>query len=196
MRDLHPDLVRAVKAETQGELIRWAGRPSSWRACLGSFSVYLMGIPWSAITFTVFGVLVAACFFSPPPDRIIGTWEYVAMGAALLFTGTFALIGVGMLFTPLYVFWRATHTVYAITDKRILTIVIGHGGKVQSITPERIVKLERHDGRDGRGTLRIVTGYSKDSDGDTVTESEELYSVPDVRAAERAVAALRDRRAA
>lgn len=195
VRDLHPDLARAVMSETEGETISWAAQPSACRALFGSFPVYLMGIPWSAITFTLFGTLVAVAFFSPKPDRVIAMWEYFAMAAALLFTGSFALVGLGMLLIPIYVYWRASRTVFAITDRRILTIIAGRGGTVQSIDPERIMKLERRDADGGRGTLRIVTGYRKDSDGDILTQADELYAVPDVRAAESAVADLRDRRA-
>lgn len=40
-------------------------------------------------------------------------------------------------------------------------------------------------------TFKIVTGYEKHTNGDTVTKAEELYGVRDVKAAERAVEELR-----
>lgn len=191
MSGLRPDQVAAIKAETRGEIVRWAGKPDAGQACLATSAIYLMAIPWSAVTFTVFGALLAAAWTGPPDDRPAFSYEYAVLVAALLFSGSFAALGLGMLLTPLWAFWRARQTVYAITDRRVVTIIAGPWGKVSSIAPERVVRLERRDGRKGRGTLRIITGYSKDSDGDTVTEAEELHAVPAVRQAESLVERLR-----
>lgn len=190
---LPPEAIATIEAETQGETVRWAGKPDAGRAFRYGFAIYTMGIPWSALTFTLFGFLVAAVFSGNPPNRAVHNFEYLAVGAALIFTGAFAAVGVAMLATPFYVWWKARRTVYAITDKRILTIVTGHTMEVSAISGDKILKLERKEKRDGSGTLKIVTGYGKDSDGDRVEETTELFGVADVRRAERAVEDMRAR---
>lgn len=187
MSELPPDAVSAIKAETRGEIVRWAGRPDAGRAFRSGFAVYFFGIPWSALTFTIFGSLIAAILFGKPPTRSVHNFEYVMMAAAVIFTGAFAAVGVALLLTPFWSGWKAKHTVYVITDKRVITIVTGRTTVVTAITADKILKLERREKRDGSGTLAIVTGYGKDSDGDRVEERIELFGIRDVRAAERAV---------
>jgi len=48
-------------------------------------------------------------------------------------------------------------------------------------------RLARTERRDGTGTIRIVTGYGKDSDGDWVEDATVLYEVPSAAAAARAL---------
>ncbi|PPD30006.1 MAG: hypothetical protein CTY20_04430 [Hyphomicrobium sp.] len=188
---LPPEVIAAIEAETAGETVRWAGKPDADRAFRAGFAIYAMAVPWCALIFTVFGVLVLAVTSGKTPSRPIPWWEYWAMGAALIFTASFVAVGIGMLLTPFWIRWKALRSVYAITDKRILTIVTGHTMEVSAISGDKILKLERKEKRDGSGTLRIVTGYGKDSDGDRVEEATELYAVPNVRAAERALDAIR-----
>lgn len=194
--DLPPDDVAAIETEMQGEAVRWAGKPDAGRAFRYGFAIYAMGIPWSALTFTLFGFLVAAVFSGNPPNRTVHNFEYLAMGAAIIFTGAFAAAGVAMLATPFYIWRKARGTVYAITDKRVITVVTGRTMEVSAISGDKILKLERREKRDGSGTLKIVTGYGKDSDGDRIEETTELFGVRDVRAAERAVEEIRGNRRA
>lgn len=190
---LPPEAIATIEAETQGETVRWAGKPDASRAFRAGFAIYAMALPWCALIFTVFGVLVLAVTSGKTPSRPIPLWEYWAMGAALIFAGSFVAVGIGMLLTPFWVRWKARRTVYAITDRRVLTIVTGRTTEVSAIAADKIVKLTRKEKRDGSGTLRIVTGYGKDSDGDRVEEATELYAVPNVRAAEQAVEDMRAR---
>ncbi len=192
MRDLPRDDVEAIKVETRGEIVRWAGKPDAGRAFRRAFAIYAMAIPWCAITFTVFGVLLAAVLSGKPVTRAVSPWEYAMMGAFVLFSSAFVAAGLAMLATPFWVRSKARRTIFAITDKRILTVVTGRSQTVTTVVPDHIVKIEREEKRDGSGTLTLVTGYEKDSDGDPVTKSEELYAVRDVRAAARAVEEMRD----
>lgn len=194
MRDLPHDDIEAIKAETRGEIVRWAGKPDARRAFLYSFSVYAMGIPWSALSFSIFGVLIAAVFSGKMPDRAIPAWEYALMAAAILFTFAFVAMGIAMLATPFWVRAKARRTVHAVTDKRVVTIINGKTREVSSIDRARILKLVRSEKRDGSGTLRIVSGFKKDSDGDMHEDAVELFGIKDVKAAESAVAEMREAR--
>lgn len=185
LNDLPHDLAAALKRETKGELIRWTSRPDPGRAFLGASPIWLMGVPWSALTFTLFGFLFASIFFSPPPERSVPPWEYVAMGAALIFAGSFVLIGLAMLFAPFLAWHQAQRTVHAITDKRLVSVIAGRSTSIKSVLPAQLVSFERKERADGSGTLKIVTGYEKDSEGGRVTLSEELIGVSSVATAER-----------
>ncbi len=191
LNDLPHDLAAALKRETKGELIRWTSRPDGGRAFLGASPIWLMGVPWSALTFTLFGLLFASIFLSPLPERPFPAWEYVAMGAALIFAGSFVLVGVAMLLAPFIAWHQAQRTVHAITGKRLVTVTTVRSTSVKSVLPAQLVSFERRERADGSGTLKIVTGYEKDSEGDRITLSEELIGVASVAAAEQLLRKLK-----
>jgi hypothetical protein len=198
MADLPPADIAAIEAETRGEIVRWAGKPNAGRAFLYSFGVYAVGVPWSALTFTIFGALLASIISAVTGDssnRPIALGEYAIMGFTVAFAFPFVAIGVGMLASPFWVLSKARRTLHVITDRSVLTIVAGRTSEVTSIDPKRIAKTTRRERRDGSGTLTIYTGHEKDSDGDIVAQSEKFFSVPDVKAAEQAVEQLRQRAA-
>ncbi len=190
MRNLPRAAVEAVTAETRGEIVRWAGRPSPSGSFLRTTPIWLMGVPWTALIGGIFGVLVASCvatITSPPAGRIIQSWEIAMMALALLFAGAFLVIGFGLLGAPFWVWWKSRRTVFVLTDKRLLRIFHGHSREVVSFDPATFVSLHRRGGDRGPGTLTIVTGYAKDSDGDTVTSSELIVGIQNVAQAERLI---------
>lgn len=178
-------LASAVRQEVRGERIQWLGQPKPSAAFRSATPVWLMGVPWSALTFTIFGALVLAVFFGKAPVRVIPQWEYAAMGAALIFTGAFALVGLGMLLAPIWAWWKARHTVHVITDKRLATLTTGRSTRIRSVLPHQLLRFERKERADHSGSLRIVTGYAKDSDGDRTEFSEDLVGIPDVSKVEQ-----------
>lgn len=185
LNHLPPELTKALKRETQGEIIRWVGRPKPSTTFLKAMPIWIMGIPWSAVTFTIFGAMLLAALSDKPPGHSVDPWELTMMRAGLLFTGVFALIGAGMLGYPFWAAWKARQTVYAITSERLLSLVVGKTVTTRSTWPNMIGQIERKEARDGSGSLSIVTGHKKDSEGDTVIQTEELIGVDNVAAAER-----------
>lgn len=185
--------LEAIKAEAHGEQVLWAARPDPGIAFRQGFAIWGMAIPWCAVSFTVFGGLVAVVFSGKPPLSQVSSAQLLMMVAALIFTGAFVVGGLAMLSAPFLARSCARRTVYAITPKRVLTIVIGSRGaiKVVSFAPQSAVKLDRSERLDGSGTLRIVLGYTKGSDGDAVEKSEEWIGIPDVRTPERLLESLR-----
>lgn len=147
--------------------------------------MWFMGVPWSALMLTLFGVLCAAIFWAKPPTREIHQFEYFAMGAAFLFTGAFTLLGLGMLGYPFWAAGKARRTVHVITDKRLITLTAGRHTEIRSVEPHQIVSYQRSERADGSGSLRLVTGYEKDSDGDRVEMTEHLIGIPEVAKVER-----------
>lgn len=192
LNELPQDLVSALKSETRGEVIRWAARPDSRTAFLVSFAIYVIAVPWMLISTPICGAMLAALIAGPKPHQNVSTFEMVATVFGFLFTLSFVLVGIGMLLMPFRLLGKARRTVFAVTDQRVLTLVEGRTRRVTTIRPEKILKLERTERRDGSGTgkLRIVVGHETDGDGDIKDKAEDFYGVPKVAEAERWVRAL------
>lgn len=190
LQDLPAAMAEAVKTETQGEIVRWVGRPDAQRAFLGGLAGWIMGIPWTALTGGIFSVLVAAIFSGKPPLSAITGWHAVFAVIALVFTGAFVLVGLGMMAMPFIAWAKARRTVYIITDKRVVMLRHGRSRDVTTLPGGHIIKTTRTERRDGSGTLRIVTGREKDSDGDWHELTDELSAVPNVGEANRLVCEL------
>ncbi len=112
-----------------------------------------------------------------------------------LFGLPFVLIGLGMLLAPFAAFRTARRTVYALTNKRFITITEGRTRHVKSILPDLIRSIERKERPDGSGNLRLILGYEKDGDGGAVTTAEDLIAIPDVRKVENLLMDLKRRAA-
>lgn len=190
LHDLPAPMAAAVKTETSGEIVRWVGRPNARRAFLGGLGAWVMGIPWTVFMGGIFSVLVAAGLSGKPPASGYNPWHVALLVVMIVFTSAFVLVGLYMLATPFVAWAKARRTVYVITDKRVLTLSVAQTRSITALSGDRIIKTTRRERRDGSGTLRIVTGREKDSDGDWHETAEELLSVPEVRVAERLVIGL------
>ncbi len=196
MTDLPPAAVRAVKSETPGEIVKWAGIPNAGSAFVHGCAAWLMGIPWTALTGGIFIALLAAAFSGKPPPGGLTGFLVLFMIVMTIFVGAFVLLGLGMMAAPFWAYAKARRTVYAITDRRVIIVHYGRLTETKTLTLDRIVRWSRKERRDGSGSLRLVIGFEKDSDGDTSEVSEELFAVPNVREAERLIEAMRPRDAA
>jgi hypothetical protein len=87
-----------------------------------------------------------------------------------------------------FIAWRvARNTVHVLGDRRFVTLTNGRKLKVKSFITAAITRTERTERRNGSGTLKVVFGSRRDSDGDKVDDEEVLYGIRDVRKAERLV---------
>ncbi len=195
-RGVDPDLAKALREEASGERILWAGQPSAAWAFLQTLPILLFAVPWTAFSGFMMSVVVGAALFGEPQGENLGPWEFAGGSVAILFLTPFVLIGLAMMSAPVVCWWIARRTVHAVTDERILTLTETRTRKVVSILPQHIISLERREHRDGSGTLKIVTGYKKDGDGDTVSNTQDIGHVPGIRSMEDSVNRLRERIAA
>ena len=195
-KDLPPAAVAALKSETAGEKVTWAGTPNPRCAFLHGCAVWAMGIPWTALTGGLFAVLVAAIFSGKTPVGGINGWQIGMMVVAVVFAGSFVLAGLTMMAVPFWAFAKARRTVFAITDRRILTIEYGRAIEAKTIPLDRIVRWTRTERQNGHGTLSLVIGLHKDSDGDVCEVTHGWFAVPRVREAERLIEAMRAQAAA
>lgn len=118
-----------------GERLLWIGQPRPGRIALRGVAHAVMGA--SAV---VGGVYMAAT----------ATSSGFAWGM-----GLFILIGVGLLFAPLRMWWKGTRTVYAVTDRRALILEGGFSQKLRTYGPEELSSLECHRKADGSGDIII-----------------------------------------
>lgn len=183
-------MMAAVRRETPGELIRWTGRPDASSAFRWSMLIYLFAVPWMAFTlfFTVGMVGVGVGGKAPWPPG----WGTTGLVVGLLFMVPFLAVGLAMLAAPFWLWRRARAMVYVVTDKRLLRAEVYSGRtKVKTIWPDRIVSMERTESADGSGSLNLLLGQRRDSEGDMVTETEAIAGVPEVRKLEELLADFR-----
>lgn len=129
-----PDPLATARAEiAPRETLIWADRP--------------MPRPLRIWPMMLFGMLVFgfALFWTAQ------AWQ--AGGAIAIFGLPFLGIGAALLAAPWWGPKRARHTVYAISDQRLLIIRGWPARVVQSFAPQDFGRLERHEREDGSGDL-------------------------------------------
>ncbi|MCB1504536.1 MAG: PH domain-containing protein [Hyphomicrobiaceae bacterium] len=186
LNELPHDAVQTITAETQGEIIRWTGRPNPRSIFWSATPAWLMGIPWLALSGGMFGAMVHVALFGKANTAAMNGWGPAALGIAIVFVSAFVLIGLAMVGAPFWAWAKSRRMIYVITDKRLIRI--GWDGRTKEVAswdPARIVSLLKRERRDGSGTLTVTTLVYQDSDGDKSKDVEILAGVPNVAAAER-----------
>jgi hypothetical protein len=160
---LQARLEEAVCREARGELVRWSGRPSAWRTFMQVSMLLPMGIAWTAAALT--GLVVLLVNQLPnvlgPPLHWSGA---IVVGAFALFILLFVLLGVFQMLFPFWQAWYARRTVYALTDKRLITLCEGWKTHVESVRPGHIHNIACKERRDGSGDLRLTTDPNEEWD--------------------------------
>ena len=192
-KDLPPPLLKALKAETVGDPVVYAVQPRPWPTFRATLPIWIMGIPWTALTTALLVMALAGPLSGTPPPPSLGTTGGFGVTMFALFISIFVLIGWGMMLAPFWAYWKAKHTVYAVTKKRLILLTLDRKLKVQSIEPDAMRSFSRDERRDGSGTLTILQGFGHDSDGDPVAKTETLWCVPAVKRLETQLQDLRSR---
>ena len=129
------------------ERITWTGRPSPSRRAAGQIGTCAIGAVWTACC--AFGVHQAATGFgnATAPKGVIDV-----MG--LLWFGAFTSIGVVIFLSPVFGWWTALRTVYAITGRRALIIEADwRGVTVWSFQGNKMDLIVRRTTGEGNGDL-------------------------------------------
>lgn len=185
LHEMPPAYLSQVNAEFHGETILWAGQPNAIKALILASPILLFAIPW-----TVFAV----------------GWEYIAVSMLLaegkpstdgmskvvglvfpIFGLPFVIVGLIMMASPVWGWWKARRTLYVLTDQRMTTVLAGKKLDITSIDVTQIASVHRIEKRDGSGTLHLYLGEYRDSEGDRVEKKVSLPGVPDVRELERLI---------
>lgn len=179
-----PALRQALDREmTAGERILWSAQPRANRLW-GGFGVWLFAVPWTVFALFWEGMaLLPWAASSKTPDAI--TWTFGIFMP--LFGLPFIAIGIGMMLTPVRAMRRARNTIYALTSKRLVRLIAGRKSSFHSVFTDRIGPIERREGPDGWGNLRIETHSHVDSEGSRTTDRFEMLGIPDVARLEKLI---------
>jgi hypothetical protein len=180
--DLPRHLREPVVREFQGERILWTGRPRAGLAFRAALLIWLFAIPWTAFTMGWETMALSGWLSGKPAPSGANLMFGIVFP---LFGLPFVLVGLGMMAAPFYAYWWAGRTAMVIGEKRLAMVTVGRRLRVKSYRKETILRTERTERADGSGTLKVITGARRDSEGDRVESSETLYGIADVRAVER-----------
>lgn len=173
-------LAQRLNAELKtGEQVVWRATPAARWFSSESTSAFLFGL--------ILIVFVSACAH----HLLIGQSVTVASDPMLIVAGMFGTVFLGLalllLFTPLGERLRSRTTLYAITDRRLITIAGRSERTICSYRPEQLIELTRIDQPDHRGDILI--GDRKEIEA-TIQEGNPprgLYNIHDPARVERLI---------
>jgi len=153
----------AEAALSPGERLYWVGRPNPMRSMRSNLTRPLFGLLWTGMVYFMFTKF----------SSFGSSFRSSSSGFATIFQlvlGVFFLIGLGMIFSPLWNYIKARFTVYALTDERALIISRLPSQSVRSYSARNFEKVERR-GTDQEGDVifgsetRTYTDSSRNNQG-------------------------------
>lgn len=171
-----------------GERLLWSGSPSPRAAAVSALPAVLFGLPFAAF----------ACFWIAIAWR--ATSQHAAGGMFPLFPLfglPFLLVGMLIVFAPLWSSLGARGTVYAVTDRRAMIITSAGMRGVQSYTHDDLSDITLMEGKDGTGSVFFAARSMPSSRGYTTTLRVGFIGIPEARHVEQLIRSqLKDRAAA
>lgn len=164
----------------EGESIVWSAQPLPNALRRGAFANWLWtGLPVSFFVI-IFGVLGWVATITPPAERQDQPWTFFA------FVGTLSVFWLVSL--PLFlVYARSTarSTVYAITDRRAIILVVRRGRTVseRDYRGDELIHLARTENPDGSGTLTFEN--ARGSGAARNASRHRFLAIPDAIGVER-----------
>jgi hypothetical protein len=99
----------------------------------------------------------------------------------------FFLVGLAVMASPLFWYFRAKRIYYAVTSKRLLLVQAGKSRNLQSYTQDDIEEIKCTERADKSGDLTFAQRQWKDSDGNWSTQRIGFLGIPEVRSVEHLV---------
>lgn len=130
-----------------GERVVWSQQPRPAALVRQSFTTFLFGIPFFA--FAVLWTYGASGGFESSRSHK-ASWP---PWFPFLWGGMFMVVGAGLLLSPLWAYWTALRTVYAITDQRALLIVAPWRRSIHSFVGQQLVEIHRVEDDGDRGDI-------------------------------------------
>lgn len=162
------------------ETLLWQGAPHPARMAQRHAVLSIFGA-----CFALFGLLWmgGAAFISSLIAGVTG-WKIIAL--APLFGLIFLVAGVAMLFSPLTARRRATHTIYALTNRRIIICETSsaRSRRVRSYRGQDLNVIERRDLADGRGDIVFRRDIYHDSEGGSSRSEAGFFGIASAREVE------------
>ena len=160
-----------------GERVVWSQQPRPAALVRKSLTTFLFGIPFFA--FAVFWTYGASGGFDHSSTRR-GSWP---QWFPLLWGGMFIVVGAGFQLSPLWAYWKALRTVYAITDQRAILIFAPWKRTVFSFVDQQLLEIHRVEDDSGRGDIVFHRQARSGKRGDYYYDTGFL-GIDDVREAE------------
>ena len=152
------DRFRVQHKLDRNETLVWVGRPVPTFRYRGWIGTVLFAIPWCAITGTfVVGVLIPAWMGKPVDGEAWGIWPKLGLTA---FLTPFVAVGIGTLFSPLWHKLDQKGRLYAVTDKRALSI-----GRLFTMSwrASEMFEPDRADHRNGLSDIWFTYGSTSNN---------------------------------
>ena len=130
-----------------GEQVVWSQQPRPGALVYKSFTTFLLGIPF--FTFAVIWTYGASGGFESSRTNKASWPPWFPM----LWGGMFMIVGAGLLLSPLWAYWKAVRTVYAITDQRAILIVAPWRRSIHSFVGQQLVDIHRVEDEGDRGDI-------------------------------------------
>jgi hypothetical protein len=145
------DTVRTVLEP--GEGLQWAGRPDPWRAARERGGQALLGAVFILLFFLVYvsGLPANGLYFSPTSTPF--TLRPAILSAGFLLTLYGALL-------PVFAYRTAKMTVYAVTDRRVLSLTWGRSARMVRYEDMMVPLLDLRP--DGRGDIHFNGKFRED----------------------------------
>lgn len=167
------------------EQVLWTGQPIAIRAFLHSLWIYLFALPWNAFSWFMFLMMLGAAW----PPLFGGEQNEESIGAfgvvGIIFMIPFICVGAWLFAVAFLVHRAAKNTVYAITDKHVLTII---NEQTKSISAVKLKDLSGdliiEEKKDGSGNLYYKHESYRNSDNDLSHKKvgfEQIGKVRDAR---------------
>ena len=140
-----PDLRSAISSDLQsGEKVLWIGKPTPIRVVMHYAESLLPGIVAMVALVVILTIFSSTHIFS---------FELLGLGFSFQWIVLIFLLLVFYYFArPVYEYWRALRTIYAVTDRRALIVKPDLNGK-QVLSYPKIERIERQNLADGKGDL-------------------------------------------
>lgn len=139
----------------------------------------LFGIPFLAFAIA-WELLSLGMFFDTGVGKVEGPGGIMSY-LMPIFGLPFVVVGIGLVGSPIWAARKATRTVHILTDRRLVTAVLGQKLSLKSIDPAGIFDMTREQHGDGIGTITFSLGSYRDSDGDLVEKKEVWLGVAEVK---------------
>jgi hypothetical protein len=190
------DLDAAVRGELRpGEELWYAGMPKPWCSARKALPIAVFGLFFGG--FAAFWITMAAAgvwFGGMTAKEDAGS--KVVSGVFMLFPLfglPFLLVGLAMISSPWWIARKARRTACCVTSERAMQLTLGRATVVRSWSADEIDEVSKTIYADGTGSIQFARSSMQTSKGRMRTVSEGFDGIPDPRACEDALRALKDR---
>ena len=181
------DRFRVQHKLDRNETLVWVGRPVPTFRYRGWIGTVLFAVPWCAITGTLVSVALVPMWTGVAQAEgggPVGLWTKLGLTAFML---PFVAVGIGTLFSPLWHKLDQKGRLYAVTDKRALSI-----GRLftRSWRASEMFEPDRADHRNGLSDIWFVPGGYSSKGGERPPQGFSNLLPADADEAELALRAL------